>query len=98
VVELETALQAGRYGDAIRWADELVSRTLAAVASALGSTSDAPRDPALVVTLMGLDGRRYLEFRSSVRESRGGAELGETDALQAFSFAIEARLSRARVV
>ena len=51
---------------------------------------------ALVVLLLGLDGRRYLAFRSLVRESRSAGDIQESDALSAFAFAIEARLARAR--
>ena len=73
-----------------------VSRTLAGVAGALGSAGESPRDPALVVLLLGLDGRRYLEFRSAVRGARS-KEASESDALKAFAFAIDARLARARL-
>lgn len=96
VVELETSIREGRFAEAVRLADELVSRTLAGVASALGGANDAPRDPALVVTLLGLEGRRYLEFRRLVKEARNGGDLNEVLALTAFGFAIEARLARAR--
>lgn len=96
VVELETAIREGRFAVAVRLADELVSRTLAGVASALGGTNDAPRDPALVVSLLGLEGRRYLEFRRLVKEARNGGDLNEVLALTAFGFAIETRLARAR--
>ena len=96
VVELESAIREGRFADAIRLADELLSRTLAGVASALGGATDAPRDPALVVSLLGLEGRRYLGFRQLVKEARNGGDPGEVDALTAFAFAIEARLARTR--
>ncbi len=96
VVELETAIREGRFADAVRLADELLSRTLAGVASALGGTTEAPRDPALVVSLLGLEGRRYLEFRRLVKDARSGGDLNEVLALTAFAFAIEARLARAR--
>lgn len=96
VVELETAIREGRFTAAVRLADELVSRALAGVASSLGGSTDAPRDPALVVSLLGLEGRRYLAFRLLAKEARGAAELDEVQALSAFSFAIEARLARAR--
>lgn len=96
VVELETAIREGRFAIAVRLADELVSRALAGVASSLGGATDAPRDPALVVSLLGLEGRRYLAFRLLAKEARGTGELDEVEALTAFSFAIEARLARAR--
>ncbi|HEU5077220.1 MAG TPA: GTPase domain-containing protein [Polyangiaceae bacterium] len=96
IVDIESAIRDGRFAEAVRLADELVSRTLAGVASALGSANDAPRDPALVVCLLGLEGRRYLEFRRLVKDARNGGELTEVEALTAFGFAIEARLARTR--
>jgi len=96
VVEVETAIREGRFADAVRAADELLSRTLAGVAGTLGGASDAPRDPALVVSLLGLEGRRYLGFRMLVKEARNGGDLNELEALTAFGFAIEARLARTR--
>src|SRR5690606_12392916 len=96
VVELETAIREGRFADGVRFADELVSRTFAGVASALGGPADAPRDPALVVSLLGLEGRRYFEFRRFVKEARNGGDSSEVEALTAFGFAIEARLARTR--
>jgi hypothetical protein len=97
VHEVELAFRLGRHAEAIRLADELVSRTLAGVVGGLAATSDAPRDPALVVTLLGLDGRRYLGFRQLVREARSGSSVTELDALHAYAFAIEARVARSRV-
>jgi hypothetical protein len=97
ISQLEAAVNSGQFAGAVKHADGLVSRALAGVASTLGSTSDAPRDPALVVALLGLDGRRYLAFRAVVRESRAGGQVSEADALSAYSFAVEARLARARV-
>ncbi len=98
VADLEAALERGDYNQATLLADELVSRALAGVASALGGASDAPRDPALVVMLLGLDGRRYLAFRSTIRQARvADEEIDEAEALAAFAFAIDARLARARL-
>jgi hypothetical protein len=75
-------------------ADRLVTGALAAVASRLGSSGEAPRDPAVVVLLLGLDGRRYAEFRSLVREVRGGRSVEARDSLLAYAFALEVRLAR----
>jgi hypothetical protein len=44
--------------------------------------------------LLGLDGRRYLSFRATVRAARGGEEITTRDALEAFSFILEARRAR----
>jgi len=90
----EAALAAGDLPAAVLAADRLVTGALAAVASRLGSSGDAPRDPAVVVLLLGLDGRRYVEFRSLVREVRGGRPVEARDALLAYAFALEVRLAR----
>jgi len=97
VRELENALGAGDLPRAVSSAEQLVSRTLASAASVLGSSTDAPRDPAVVALLLGVDGRRYLEFRALVRDARAGRELVLTEVLAAFALAIELRLSRAKV-
>jgi len=90
----EAALAAGDLSAAVLAADRLVTGALAAVASRLGSSGEAPRDPAVVVLLLGLDGRRYAEFRSLVREVRGGRSVEARDALLAYAFALEVRLAR----
>jgi signal recognition particle receptor subunit beta len=97
VRDVEAALADHDFGLAIALSDQLFSRALASAASVLGATSDAPRDPATVVLLLGLDGRRYLEFRALVRDARSGRDVGQMESLAAFAFAIEARLARARV-
>lgn len=97
VTDAENALAGGLYGEAVRLIEELVSRALAGVAGSLGSTSEVPRDPAVVITLLGLEGRRYLWFRALVKDSRNGKEPSEVDALKAFAFAVEARLARSAI-
>lgn len=94
VRELETALGRAEFESAVAVSDQLVSRALAGAAALLGSTADAPRDPATVAILLGLDGPRYLRFRALVRDARSGRAITETEALAAYAFAIEARLSR----
>jgi signal recognition particle receptor subunit beta len=97
VRDVEAALAEHDFGLAIALSDQLFSRSLASAASVLGATADAPRDPATVVLLLGLNGRRYLEFRALVRDARSGRDVGQVEALAAFAFSIEARLARARV-
>lgn len=92
--ELERALSIQEYARAVSLADQLVARTLAGAAGVLGSAPEAPRDPATVVLLLGLEGRRYLEFRGLVRDARTGREVRELEALSAYAFAIQARLAR----
>jgi hypothetical protein len=97
VKNLETALAGHQYGRALTLTEQLVARVLASAGSVLGSTPDAPRDPAVVALLLGADGRRYLEFRALVRDTRGGREVTELEALSAYAFAIELRLLRLRL-
>ena len=92
----EEAITKGRYWRAIELCESLVSRILAGAAS-LFSSSDAPRDAAIVPILLGLDGRRYLAFRSIVREARGDGLITAREALSAFAFAIEARIARSSI-
>jgi hypothetical protein len=97
VRELESALARSEAARALLSSEQLLSRTLASAASLLGSNADSPRDPAVVALLLGIDGRRYLEFRASVRDARAGRPIEIAAALAAFSLVIEARLMRARV-
>ncbi len=92
VRELEAALARGEHETAVLLAEQLVARTLAS-AAVLGGTADAPRDPSTVALLLGLDGRRYLEFRALVRDCRSGRAVAGIEALTAWSFALEARVA-----
>jgi signal recognition particle receptor subunit beta len=96
VREVEDAIARGRYWRAIELCESLVSRVLAGAAGLFGS-SDAPRDPAVVPLLLGLDGRRYLAFRSVVREARSDGLITSREALAAYAFAIECRIARSSV-
>jgi mutual gliding-motility protein MglA len=96
--ELEAFLADAAYDRAVLVAEQLVARAFASAASVLGGSADAPRDPALVCVLLGLDGRRYLEFRVLVRDIRAGRTVAEPEALAAYAFAIDARLARSRVI
>ena len=97
VLEVEDALAAGEVGRAVAGCDRLVARSLAGVAHVVGATSEAPRDPTLVALLLGVRGRRYLDFRLLVRDVRAGRKPTVAEALAAFSLAIELRISRAAV-
>jgi signal recognition particle receptor subunit beta len=96
VREVEGALAARRFPRAIELCDALVSRIFASAAGLFGS-AEAPRDPVLVPVLLGLDGRRYLGFRATVREARTGHLVDERAALAAYAFVIEARIARSAV-
>ena len=97
VRELEQLLASGSYAQAVTVADQLVARSLASAANMLGTTSDAPRDPAVVALLLGIDGRRYLEFRALLREARAGRPIEPAEALAAFALAIDFRLARSKL-
>jgi len=97
VRELEDALSQGKYTRAVTLSEQLVSRALAGAAALLGNTTDAPRDPVAIVLLLGIDGRRYLEFRALVRDVRAGHEPSLLEALAAYATVLDVRLSKARV-
>lgn len=93
VREIEAALAGAQYTRAIELSEALVSRALASAAGLLGSP-EAPRDPAVVTMLLGLNGARFLSFRAIVREARAGTAMTGPEALTAFAFAIDARIAR----
>ncbi len=94
VVNVELALSDGQYARAVELCEQLVTRCFAGAMSVFRS-SEAPRDPVTVPVLLGLDGRRYLEFRALARDARDGRPLAEREALGAYVFATEVRLAHA---
>jgi signal recognition particle receptor subunit beta len=96
VRELERALSAGDHSRALLECEMLVARSLAGAAAALGN-ADAPRDPATVALVLGIDGRRYLEFRGLARDARSGRGVSGSEALAAYALAIEIRLARSGI-
>ena len=88
--QAESALATGDYAGALLASDVLLTRLLAFAASLTGS-AEASRDPALVVVLLGLDGRRYLAFRAAVRAARAQEAVSQAAALEAYAFSIELR-------
>ena len=93
VRQTETLLGARDAHGAVLACDLLLTRLLASTAGLAGSI-DAPRDPGLVSLLLGLDGRRYIAFRATVRAARQKEEIGLRDALDCFAFLLEAREAR----
>jgi len=93
---VEHAIGRGDVPAAVSACEDLVSSVLAAGALMLGGK--AHPDPALIVALLGLDGRGYLAFRAAARSARAKRALTARDALECYAFAIEARrrLDRAR--
>lgn len=96
VHDVEEAIARGRYWRAIELCEALVSRVLTSSASLFG-TDEAPRDPAIVPMFLGLDGRRYLAFRSIVRDARGDGLITAREALTAYAFAVDARLAQSSI-
>ncbi|MEO7110363.1 MAG: GTPase domain-containing protein [Polyangiaceae bacterium] len=89
----EQLIAANDSSGAVLACDLLLARMLASAAGLAGS-QDAPREPGLVCLLLGLDGRRYLSFRATVRAARSGEEITTRDALECFAFVLEARRAR----
>lgn len=96
VRQAEAMIAARDAVNAILACDVLVTRVLASAAGLVG-TLDAPRDPAVVSLLLGLDGTRYLHFRTLVRAARHRESVSMRDALESFAFAIEARRAREHI-
>jgi mutual gliding-motility protein MglA len=93
VRQAEAMLGARDAVNAILACDVLVTRVLASAAGLVG-TLDAPRDPAVVSLLLGLDGARYFQFRMVVRAARHREPVTMRDALECLTFALEARRAR----
>jgi signal recognition particle receptor subunit beta len=93
VRQAEAMMAAKDAVNAILACDVLVTRVLASAAGLVG-TLDAPRDPAVVALLLGLDGARYLHFRTAVRAARHREPVTMKDAFEGFTFALEARRAR----
>jgi hypothetical protein len=87
----ETSLSLGDPAAAVLGFDQLVTRALASGAALAGSAHDAPRDPALVALLLGIEPRRYLKFRALVREARAGQLVSTEAALFAYAFVLDMR-------
>ena len=96
VHDVEEAITRGRYWRAIELCEALVARVLTSSASLFGS-DEAPRDPAIVPMFLGLDGRRYLAFRSIVRDAHGDGLITAREALTAYAFAVDARLAQSSI-
>lgn len=87
VHEIEAALGHGAHSEALAACDTALVRMLAPVAALVGC---GPLDPSLPL-LVGVDGRRFLAFRSVVRRARQRAGVGPRDALEAYAFVLEVR-------
>jgi len=81
---------------AIAACEDLLSRVLAAASVMLGG-QPSPRDPVIVVSLLGLDGPRYMAFRTVARGTRARREPTLREALDCYVFVAEARRALDRV-
>jgi signal recognition particle receptor subunit beta len=90
VRRIEQALATGDTSTAVAACEDLFSRTLAAGSVLLGGQTH-PRDPVLLVTLLGLEGPRYLTFRSVSRALRARRAVTQREALECYLFVAEAR-------
>ena len=88
---VESALSLGDPAAALSGMEQLMARTLASGAALAGGAHDSPRDPALVAVLLGVEPRRYLKFRSLVREARAGALVSVESGLWAYAFLLDVR-------
>jgi hypothetical protein len=88
---VESALALGDPAAALAAMDQLVARALASGAALAGSSHDIPRDPALVALLLGVEPRRYIKFRSLVREARAGTLISVEAGLLAYAFVLDLR-------
>ena len=93
VRQAEAMLAAQDAVNGILACDVVVTRLLASAAGLVG-TLDAPRDPAVVALLLGLEGPRYLAFRTLVRAARHREAVSMRDALEAYGFTLEVRRAR----
>jgi signal recognition particle receptor subunit beta len=96
VRQAEALLAEADAGNAVLACDLLMTRILASAAM-LAGTSDAPRDPGLVATLLGVGGAKYLAFRARVRVARQKEPVTMRDAIECYALALEARLARDRI-
>ncbi|MGA7118780.1 MAG: GTPase domain-containing protein [Polyangiaceae bacterium] len=96
VRRVEQLLGARDAAGAIIACHELLSKALASASALLGAASQ-PREPALVVALLGLDTERYLAFRAAAQGVRAKHDATIREALQCYAFVIEARATLDRV-
>ncbi|HEV3193938.1 MAG TPA: GTPase domain-containing protein [Polyangiaceae bacterium] len=90
VRRMEHALSSGDAGAAVTACDDLLSRVLTACSVLLGGQSHT-RDPASLVTFLGLDGVRYMALRAVARAVRANRPAKLGDAFDFYLFALEAR-------
>lgn len=91
---VEGALARRDWASAVTDCGALVERTLAAVAQLCGE-SGLVQSPSMCCLMLGVDGRKYLEFQRVLMSVRESCVPSEHEALAAFAFAIGVRQARA---
>jgi len=86
----ESALARRDWASAVTDCGTLLERTLAAVGQ-ICSEPGLPSSPAVYCLLLGVDGRKYLEFQRLLASVRGSCIPSEHEALQAYAFALVVR-------
>ncbi|MBN1610255.1 MAG: gliding motility protein [Polyangiaceae bacterium] len=87
---LEVALAQGDNEGVLRLAEQAAVRALTVVADLLEAPLDTPQEATTAVWSLGIDGRRYLEFRSLMLASRlTDRKPTHADALRAYVFVLD---------
>jgi hypothetical protein len=92
----EHMIAARETSGAVTACEDLLTRILAAGSVLLGGQAH-PRDAAILVTLLGLDGIRYMAFRAIARGVRAKREPSLREALECYALVVEARRALDRV-
>lgn len=95
----EQALASGSTAAAVAACGELFERVLSSTWTLLGGERQ-PSDPASAVTLLGLEGPRYVAFIATLRGAKSHRARTAREALECYAFVTEARraLDRARAM
>jgi hypothetical protein len=93
---IEGDLAEGRLASAILRIEAVASRILLRAGQQAGLPETA-NHPAVVVSLLGLEGDRYMAFQKLARRARTGGPLDDRDGLWAFAMLIEIRMRRERL-
>ena len=87
---LEVALAQGDHEGVLRLAEQAAVRALTTVADLLEAPLDTPHEATTAVWSLGIDGRRYLDFRSLMLHSRlTDKKPTHADALRAYVFVLD---------
>jgi signal recognition particle receptor subunit beta len=92
----EHLLASREAAGAVAACEDLLARVLAAGSVLVGGQAHA-RDPEILVSLLGLEGVRYMSFRAVARAARAKREPTIRDALDCYAFVLEARRALDRV-